>query len=129
MNVESANPPLRILLVENHDDTRKYLAMYLEGGGHRVTMAQTFREGLAAAAKGDHTVLITDIGLPDGDGWRLLREARFLKPVYAIAISGYGLKNDVAKSREAGFRCHLLKPLRMKELERALQEASAELKS
>ncbi|HWB61634.1 MAG TPA: response regulator [Chthoniobacteraceae bacterium] len=118
---------MRILLVENHEDTRKYMAMFLEGIGHRVSTAATMREALRAAPESDCDVLLSDIGLPDGDGWELLKKARFSHPVYAIAMSGFGTIRDEEKSREAGFRRHLLKPIPIEKLEEALEEAARTL--
>lgn len=118
---------LRILIVENHVDTRRFLAMYLKGAGHRVMTAATLEEALKAAPDSDCEVLISDIGLPDGDGWELLRQARFPHPIYAIAMSGYGMDTDREKSHAAGYRHHLLKPVDVGQLNKLLAEASAEL--
>jgi CheY-like chemotaxis protein len=118
---------LRILIVENHSDTRRFLAMYLKGAGHFVTTAATMQEGLKTATDSDCEVLISDIGLPDGDGWELLRRARLSHPVYAIAMSGYGMDKDREKSHAVGYRDHLLKPVDVARLNALLAEASAEL--
>ncbi len=119
--------PLRILIVENHADTRRFLAMYLEGAGHSVTTAATMQETLDEAPGSDCEVFISDIGLPDGDGWELLRRVRFSHPIYAIAMSGYGMDKDREKSQAAGYRDHLLKPVDVVRLNTLLAEASAEL--
>lgn len=118
--------PLRIFLVENHADTLKYLRLYLEESGHVVQTARDMAEALAALPAADCEVLISDIGLPDGDGWELLRQAKFARPVYAIAMSGFGMNADKLKSRAAGYRHHLLKPFLPDELETMLAEAAAE---
>ena len=101
--------------------------MYLKGAGHRVMTAATLEEALKAAPDSDCEVLISDIGLPDGDGWELLRQARFPHPIYAIAMSGYGMDTDREKSHAAGYRHHLLKPVDVGQLNKLLAEASAEL--
>ncbi len=118
---------LRILIVENHSDTRRFLAMYLEGSGHSVTTAATMQEALKMVPVSDCDVFISDIGLPDGDGWELLRRARFPHPIYPIAMSGYGMGKDQEKSRAAGYRDHLVKPVDVMRLNKLLGEASAEL--
>jgi CheY-like chemotaxis protein len=119
-------PPLRIFVVENHADTLKYLRLYLEQLNHVVESAQTMGEALTVLAREKFDVLISDIGLPDGDGWELLRRAGPSRPDYAIAMSGFGLSADRTKSREAGFRNHLLKPFMPDDLARNLEEAAAE---
>ena len=119
--------PLSIFIVENHADTLKYLRMYLEQLGHRVSSAQTMQDALKALRKSDCEVLISDIGLPDGDGWTLLRQAEFSRPVYAIAMSGFGLNSDRARSVAAGYRHHILKPFVPDDLDVMLEEAAREL--
>lgn len=120
---------LKILVVENHHDTRKYLALYLRGEGHRVATLSTMKEALEAASKSDCEVLISDIGLPDGDGWQLLRRAHFPGPIFAIAMSGFGMNTDREKSREVGYRHHILKPVDVRQLNKMLDEAAAEFAS
>lgn len=126
MDLPGAKYPLRILLVEDHSDTRKYLALYLKGAGYQVTAVATMGEALEAAPHSDCEVLISDIGLPDGDGWELLERARFSHPVYAIAMSGYGMDTDREKSRAVGYRYHLLKPIVVDQLNRLLADTEKE---
>ena len=118
--------PLDILVVEDHPDTLKYLALYLESLGHRVRTAETQEQALRALAEDPGDVLISDIGLAEGDGWELLLRARLPASVYAIAMSGYGLGRDQIQSREAGFRHHLIKPFSPDLLEEFLCEAAKE---
>ncbi len=124
---DSASRPLRIFLVENHRDTLEYMQIYLEMLGHTVLTADSMTKALATLPQSDCDVLISDIGLPDGDGWMLLHRAQLPRPVYAIAMSGFGMGADQLKSREAGYRRHLLKPINPKELDTALEEAAREL--
>jgi len=119
-------PPLRIFVVENHADTLKYLRLYLEQLNHVVESARTMSDALAVLAMEKFDVLIADIGLPDGDGWELLRRAGPSRPGYAIAMSGFGMNGDRIKSLEAGFRTHLLKPFMPDDLDRSLEEAAVE---
>lgn len=72
-------------------------------------------------------VLISDIGLPDGDGWELMRRLK-KRPQYAIAMSGLGMTGDRARSREAGFRHHLVKPTGPEQLAEILEGAAREMK-
>lgn len=124
---ESQPHPLRIFVVEDHADTLKWLELYLQHCGHTVFTARTMQEALSGLPRAKVDVLISDIGLPDGDGWELLRSAHLSYPVFGIAISGFGMKADLSKSIAAGYRAHLLKPFRMAELDRLLQEATEEL--
>jgi len=121
---------LKILVVENHEDTLQAMKMYLELEGHMADTAATMKEALAAATENTFDLVITDIGLPDGDGWELMRQLRERISVRAVAMSGYGWKEDLEKSRAAGFIAHLLKPLKITDLEAVLrkieQQASAE---
>ena len=118
--------PLRIFLIENHPDTLEYMQMYLEMLGHTVQSADSMTTALAALPTADCDVLISDIGLPDGDGWMLLRHLQLPRPIYAIAMSGFGMGADQLRSQEAGFRHHLLKPIKPEELDVALEEAARE---
>ena len=124
---DSASRPLRIFLVENHRDTLEYMQIYLEMLGHTVLTADSMTKALATLPQSDCDVLISDIGLPDGDGWMLMHHLQLPRPVYAIAMSGFGMGADQLKSQEAGYRCHLLKPINPKELDAALEEAVREL--
>jgi CheY-like chemotaxis protein len=113
---------LHILVVENHQDTLDAMKMFLELHGHKVETAGTMQTALAAATETDFDLVITDIGLPDGDGWELMHRLRERGPVRAVAMSGYGWKEDLEKSRAAGFEAHLLKPLKITELENVLRK-------
>ena len=119
--------PLRIFVVENHRDSREMLQMYLEMLGHTVLAVESMNEALDALPGANCDVLISDIGLPDGDGWELLRRLRLPRSIYAIAMSGFGLGKDRLTSQEAGYRHHLLKPVNPSELDTALREAAHEL--
>jgi CheY-like chemotaxis protein len=120
--------PLRILVVEDHADTRQGLALFLGVLGHRARLARDLQEALALAAlEGDRfDLLLSDLQLPDGDGWELLRRLREAgrAPAWAIALSGWGGHDDLAKSQAAGFRAHLVKPPTPQALASVLREAA-----
>ena len=118
---------LRIFIVENHDDTRFLLGLLLEQLGHSVQAVATMSEALDDAVSGDFDVLISDIGLPDGDGWELLASLGERAPPYAIAMSGFGMASDRQKSLAVGYRHHLLKPIEPNQLEQFLDEATSEI--
>jgi CheY-like chemotaxis protein len=117
---------MRILLVENHADTLRWLTLYLEDLGHTVVTARTVEEARAVWQTCSCEVLISDIGLPDGTGWELLEDIRDSRPVFAIAMSGFGMNADNARSRQVGYRHHLLKPFKTAELDKLLMEAAAQ---
>ena len=113
---------LRILVVENHQDTLDAMKMFLDLHGHKTQTAGTMQAALDTASQTEFDLVITDIGLPDGDGWELMRQLRERGPVRAVAMSGYGWKEDLEKSRAVGFEAHLLKPLKITELENVLRK-------
>ena len=117
----------RIFLVEDHRDTLRYLTMFLVLLGHKVESARTMNEALAKISDANCDILISDIRLPDGNGHELLRCINLPRPVYAIAISGFGTEDDIARSKAAGFRQHLVKPFGSVDLKPFLDEAVREL--
>lgn len=122
-----ATAPLRILVVENHADTRELLTSLLEGLGYTVVVAGSMGNALRKAPRSHCDVLISDIGLPDGDGWELLGRLNLPRPMYAIAMSGYGMTSDRTRSKAAGYRHHLVKPMGIEQLEAILGEVAVEL--
>lgn len=124
MPVKSHTAPkgLRVFLVENHFDTRKYLTLYLEQLGHTIAHAESMEEALARIPGGDWDLLISDIGLPDGDGWQLLKRLGDSRPPYALAMSGFGMTTDTEKSRLVGYIDHLVKPIDLDHFDRLLAE-------
>ena len=119
----AATQSLRILLVEDHDDTRRTLARLIERWGHSVQTAATVSEALQLANEGPPDLLVSDLGLPDGHGNDLMRELRKSKGIRGIAVSGFGTEEDVARSLAAGFEVHLAKPVGAQRLRAAIGEA------
>ena len=119
--------PLRIFVIENHEDTLDALTRYLVACGHSVVSSLTMEGALSALPTAQIDVLISDIGLTDGDGWELLRRARLNPRIYTIAMSGFGQNSDRKKSVAAGYRKHLLKPFVPDDLDALLAQASTEL--
>ncbi|HVF59136.1 MAG TPA: ATP-binding protein [Thermoanaerobaculia bacterium] len=122
-------PParLRVLLVEDHSDTAAALADLMRLHGHEVRIAGTVAQALSAAAKagkGGIDLVISDLGLPDGNGQDLMRQLAERFGLRGIALSGYGMEDDVQQSREAGFERHLTKPVDLRSLDAAIRDAS-----
>jgi len=125
----ASHPQLRIFIVENHDDTRFLLGLLLEQLGHTVLSVATMQEALRTIPGANCDVLISDVGLPDDNGWDLLKKLEGRQPRYAIAMSGFGMSADRERSRSAGYRHHLLKPIEPNQLETLLDEAAREIEA
>jgi CheY-like chemotaxis protein len=123
-----AKRAMRIFVVENHEDTRFLLCLLLEQLGHMVFSAPTLAGALKAMPATNCDVLISDIGLPDGNGWDLMTRLGADRPPYAIAMSGFGMSSDRQRSLNVGYRHHLLKPVEPNQLERLLDEAADEVR-
>ena len=119
-----AHRRLRILLVEDHESTRAILGRLLETFGHRLTLASSVSEALKSAEAADFDLVISDIGLPDGSGHDLMRALRGRLP--GIALSGYGMEEDLRRSAEAGFAEHITKPVDAWKLELAIDRVAQE---
>ncbi|HKV13328.1 MAG TPA: ATP-binding protein, partial [Thermoanaerobaculia bacterium] len=120
---------LAILLIEDHGDTAEAMADLLRLQGHRVTVAGDVAQGLAAAeaamGNGGLDLVVSDLGLPDGSGLDLMRELSRRYALPGIALSGYGMEDDMRRSREAGFNRHLIKPVNPSALEAAVRETAS----
>src|SRR5436190_4312482 len=115
--------PLKFFVVENHQDTLDAIKMFLEAQGHTVEVAPDMKSALKLAPQAKFDVMISDIGLPDGDGWKLMKQLREEIPgLKAIAMSGYGMRADLAKSEAAGYAAHIVKPFGPMELDAALKK-------
>jgi two-component system CheB/CheR fusion protein len=102
---------LRVLLVEDHADSRRVLGRLLESYGCTVRSAGTVAGALDLADHELFDVLISDIGLPDGTGIDVVKKIRVHHNIKAIALSGFGQADDLRRSEEAGFAIHLTKPV------------------
>jgi CheY-like chemotaxis protein len=77
------------------------------------------------AVEADHfDLLISDLGLPDGNGRDLMRQAKKKNSILGIALSGYGMESDVRASMEAGFAEHLTKPVNIVQLQEAIRRVT-----
>ena len=106
----------KVLVVDDDDDSRNLICFILEAEGAEVNATQSAVEALSEIEQFQPNILISDIGMPKINGYELIRKIRQLKPnaiksVKAIAISGYASEQDRQKSLNAGFDCHLDKPL------------------
>ena len=115
-----APTPLRILVVDDHEDSARALARLLRHDGHVVTTAHSIT-GAMALVVGQRPVdlLLSDIDLPDGNGCQLLDRLRAFyggRDVAAVALTGHGEEAWIEQCRRAGYRHFLLKPVRFEEV-------------
>jgi CheY-like chemotaxis protein len=116
---------LRILVVEDEPATLRLMALLLRGLGHVVMTADTIATTLEALEAGEVDLIVSDIGLPDGSGLDLMRRVVSRHgPVPAIALTGYGMEEDIRRSQEAGFTAHLTKPIDFAKLEAMIRQVT-----
>ena len=116
---------LHVLLVEDEPDTRDFLRRLLEAHGAVVRGAGSADEALAAFSAARPDVLVSDIGLPDVDGYQLLARIRALdtpgaRTVPAVALTAYARDEDRRRALGAGFQAHIAKPVEATELVAAI---------
>ena len=115
-----------ILVVDDHDDTLRSMKMLLTRLGYEVLAAENMTDALRIAEEQHFDILLSDIGLPDGSGLELLRRIRAQRKVRALALSGFGMDEDIERSQEAGFSDHLTKPVSIDRLQAAISQLEAE---
>jgi CheY-like chemotaxis protein len=103
---------LKVLVVEDEADARDLMEVILRTAGAQVVSVGSVTEALAAFDDARPTLLVSDIGMPDGDGYGLLRRIRERGiDVPAIAVTAYGRPEDREQARRAGFQLHVPKPI------------------
>jgi len=117
-----------ILLVEDHPDTRQAFSALLENWGHQVSARDSGAGGLAFLRGNDVDVILSDIGLPDLDGYDFISQVRQTGArVIAIAVSAFFTAADQQRGHEAGFDMYFSKPVDLMDLRFALARVSAQL--
>lgn len=117
--------PLRVLLVEDHEDTRLILSRLITRWGHTVTTASTVAQARQVLSESTFDLLLSDLGLPDGSGLEVVMKLRESSRIPAVAMSGYGMDADIAKAHAAGFTEHVVKPVTAETLLQLLAKYSA----
>ncbi|WP_096586746.1 PAS domain S-box protein [Calothrix sp. NIES-2098] len=112
---------VQILLVDDDTDTRDFLSFLLADYGANVTATASAREAIAALTQSQPDILLSDIGMPEVDGWMLINQVRMLSPeqggqIPAIAITAYAGQINAQQALKAGFNKHLAKPVEPTEL-------------
>ena len=113
----SANPPVRVLLVDDHEDTNRSLTILLGRRGYKVQTATSLASAEALFQVEKFDVLVCDMNLPDGSGLDLLARLAADPPrLGAIVLSGYNTEEDIERSLAAGYKAHLGKPVDLDKL-------------
>jgi PAS domain S-box-containing protein len=112
---------LKVLIVDDEGDTRELLSVGLKQCGAEVSTVGSAREALEAIEKGGPEILISDIGMPDEDGYELIRKVRALSGekggrIPAIALTAYARTEDRLRALRAGYQMHVTKPVELAEL-------------
>ena len=120
---------MRILIVDDEADTRELIAFALEQNGATVTVVESAIEALSALQQSLPDVLVSDIGMPEMDGYMLLKQLRAMSPqqggqIPAIALTAYAGEMDEQQALKAGFQKHLAKPVELDELVKTVVELS-----
>jgi CheY-like chemotaxis protein len=107
---------IRLLIVDDDFDTREFLAFFLEQQGAAVTSASSAYEALAAIAQSPPDLLLSDLGMPEVDGYALIRKVRSLSvdqggSIPAIALTAYAAETTQQQVFAAGFQLHIAKPV------------------
>lgn len=117
-----------LLILDDSEDTLAMLEQLLRVSGAKVTTASKGTDALRLASEHEFDVILSDISMPEMDGFEFLRRLRQLKGcehVPVIAITGFGRARDVERARAAGFYSHLTKPLNLQALSEILQQLAA----
>jgi CheY-like chemotaxis protein/two-component sensor histidine kinase len=113
---------ISILLVEDHKDSAEVMSRLLRAKGYSVETCATVAEALKIANERHFNLILSDIGLPDGTGIDLIRQIRRQSSIPAIALTGFGMDQDINRYKEAGFDAHLTKPVNIQKLEMIINQ-------
>ena len=116
---------LRVLLLEDHEDTARVLAKVLQQMGYEVETCSTVATACQKLKEMKFDVILSDIGLPDGSGIDFIKAAREICQTPAVALSGYGMAEDIDRCLQAGFEEHLTKPIDIDRLQKTLSSILA----
>jgi len=118
----NGSPP-RVLVLEDHPDTLRYLSRLLQLQGFEVHEASTCEDARAVLRRGGCDVLVSDVSLPDCSGFDLMRELRDSgATIRSVAVSGHTGPEQVRAAREAGFDRHVAKPVKFEDLLSVIRE-------
>ena len=118
----------RVLVVEDHSDTRNVLELLLKRCGCQTVTAKNARDARVRLGEMEFEILICDLNLPDGDGIDLVREAKQRRDLRAIAVTGRTGPEERERGLRAGFDVYLTKPIDFHQLRCALGVAEGRIK-
>jgi CheY-like chemotaxis protein len=125
----TASRHLRLLLVEDSNDVRFLIKQELEWAGHEVFAAMDGAIALEIAKREKPDMIISDIKMPNVDGYQFIKEVRDipeLAKIPAIAMTGFGMERDVEQARAAGYDAHLVKPVDIDDMSRLIQKLATD---
>jgi PAS domain S-box-containing protein len=108
---------VKLLLVEDHADTARALVRLLESRGYEVSSVGSVASASQAIERNEFDLFLCDLGLPDGTGFDLIERLRQKRDTPAVALTGFGMQQDVERAQHAGFDAHLTKPVNLQKLE------------
>jgi signal transduction histidine kinase len=117
---------LRVLMIEDHEDTAIVMARMLEDMGHNVVSANSVASAVDILTREKFDLIVSDIGLPDGNGVSLIHAVRSFCDAPAIALTGYGMREDVERCLNAGFNRHVTKPVTFEVLRQIIAEVCSD---
>jgi CheY-like chemotaxis protein len=117
----------RVLVVDDDEATRESLAIYLRSFGAEVLLTESAEETLKKISQFKPHILVSDIAMPDVDGYELMRRVRALRAkdggtVPALALTAFNSLDDAKQALDAGFQAHYAKPVEANELARAISK-------
>jgi CheY-like chemotaxis protein len=121
---------VHVLIVEDDTDSRNVLAVLLQRLGAIVEAVASAKEAFDRVSHRPPDVLVSDIGMPDEDGYSLIRRVRQIgmeRKLPAIALTAYARKQDAEAAYAAGYDCHLPKPVAPADLIRAIKSVTVEI--
>jgi CheY-like chemotaxis protein len=113
---------ISILLVEDHQDSAEVMSRLLREKGYFVETCSRVAEAIKIAGERQFNLLLSDIGLPDGTGIDLIHQIRQHSSIPAIALTGFGMDQDIERYKTAGFDAHLTKPVNFQRLEMIINQ-------
>ena len=118
------NPPRRIVVADDNEDSAQRFAMLLSLSGHEVRIAHDGEQALDAVRDFRPDVAFLDIGMPRLSGYEVAEAVRaepWGRDVILIAVTGWGQADDKVRARSAGFDQHLVKPIDPSDVDRLLE--------